>query len=227
MLRWFDLLMRLYPADWRAAFTGEMREVFRGAADHHPWRETAGLLCGAIDQQWQHAKRTLLLPSVFAMAVGLVVALAVQLVVYVSLLPHMSRTLERTLQELAAFLTLFCVLAGVAAGSAFAQQPVQDLATLELARSIYSRALAGLKAAKTMEELRKSAAKLDTEAWVSLDRFGRMVLTAHDRDRELELMLDLPPERRAAPMDIIWAERDGIDRQQRDTPTRYQRHTGA
>jgi hypothetical protein len=56
--------------------------------------------------------------------------------------------------------------------------------------------------------MRKVSANLDSPDWISVDRFGRTVLTKADADRDLESVLKLPPDRRAPGMDIIWAERE-------------------
>ena len=96
------------------------------------------------------------------------------------------------------------MLAGIAAG-----QPVrQDASTLELARSIYSRSFTALREARTLEEMRRLSGDLDAPEWISVDRFGRTILTKKDADRDLESLLALPPERRVTGMDILWAERD-------------------
>ncbi|MDR3704185.1 MAG: hypothetical protein P4L56_31345 [Candidatus Sulfopaludibacter sp.] len=113
------------------------------------------------------------------------------------------RSLARVLEQLSRVLVV-CLLVGIAAG-----QPVkQDAATLELARSIYSSSFTALRQAKTLEELRKLSDDLDAPEWISVDRFGRTILTRQDADRDLESLLALPPERRVTGMDILWAERD-------------------
>lgn len=196
MLRWFDLLMRLYPADWRAEFADEMREVFRNAAPRNAWCETVGLVAGAARQR---------LPSLMPLAGGAALALTAQMAIYVALLPHAGRILQRTIQNLAAFLMLICIVTG----AGLAQQPAQDAATVALAQSIYDHAFAAIRNAKTIADLHKAADELDSPDWVSIDHFGRTVRTGHDTDRELESMAALPPEQRVARMDIIWAEQDG------------------
>ncbi len=89
--------------------------------------------------------------------------------------------------------------------------PKPDTEALELAKSIYTRSFTEVRDAKTLEDMHKVSDRQDSKDWISLDRFGRMVLTKKDPagvDREFESMLSLPPERRVAEMDIIWAERD-------------------
>jgi hypothetical protein len=98
------------------------------------------------------------------------------------------------------------------AGICLAQPaPKPDTEALELAKSIYSRSFTEVRNAKTLEDMHKVSDRQDSKDWISLDRFGRMVLTKQDPagvDREFASMLSLPPERRVAEMDIIWAERD-------------------
>jgi hypothetical protein len=98
------------------------------------------------------------------------------------------------------------------AGICLAQPaPKPDREALELAKSIYSRSFTDVRDAKTLEDMRKVSDRQDLKDWVSLDRFGRTTLTKQDtagEDRELASILSLPPERRVAEMDIIWAERD-------------------
>jgi hypothetical protein len=92
---------------------------------------------------------------------------------------------------------------------AFAQQEIrQDPATLELARSIYTRAFRQLREAKTLEDMKRLSDALDSPDWISVDRMGRTILTRKDADRELESVLALPSERRVTGMDIIWAEQE-------------------
>jgi hypothetical protein len=104
-------------------------------------------------------------------------------------------------------ISLICgtLLAGVCFGQ---QPPKPDTATLELARSIYARTFTELREAKTMDDMRKLSDRLDSQDWIFVDRFGRTGLTKKDAERDLESMLSLPPERRVAEMDIIWAEQD-------------------
>ena len=108
------------------------------------------------------------------------------------------------LERLAAHVFLLSLLVGLAAG----QQARQDPATLDLARSIYSSSLTALRDAKTLDDLRQVSDNLDAPEWISVDRFGRTILTKKEAGRDLESLLALPPERRAASMDIVWAEKD-------------------
>jgi hypothetical protein len=99
---------------------------------------------------------------------------------------------------------VLCLLIGIAAG----QQVKQDPAALELARTIYSSSFTGLREAKTLEDLHKVSNDIDAPEWISVDRFGRTILTKKDVDRDLESLLALPPDRRVTGIDILWAERD-------------------
>jgi len=54
--------------------------------------------------------------------------------------------------------------------------------------------------------MRKLADDLASPDGISVDRFGRIVLTRETADGELASMLALPPERRVTQMDILWAE---------------------
>jgi hypothetical protein len=98
------------------------------------------------------------------------------------------------------------------AGICLAQPaPKPDAAALELAKSIYSRAFKEVRDAKTLEDMQRIGDRQDSKDWISLDRFGRTVLSMHDADgvnREYASMLRLPPESRVGEMDIIWVERD-------------------
>jgi hypothetical protein len=203
-LRWFDLLIFLYPANWRAEFAAEMRTVFLDAMRQHPWREAAGLLRGAIEQRGLQARRTFPLPSPFALFFGLTAALSAQMIVYAALLPHGSRLLLRTWQNIAGFLTVLFVLAVISP----AQTPREDPAALALAKSIYGPTLKALRDAKTLDDLKRADGLLDSEDWISGDRFGRTILTKKDENRELESMLALPPAQRVVTMEIVWAEQD-------------------
>jgi hypothetical protein len=174
MLRVFDLLSMLYPAEYRAQFDDEMRGVFV-ELDRRGWwllLEYGGLVRGALRERRRHMG---------VLAGGAAFASVVNLLLYWYLLPI-----------------------GVAHG----QTVKQDPSALEVARSIYSRSFTALREAKTIEEMRKLSDEMDAPEWISVDRFGRTVLTKKDVDRDLESLLKLPPERRAAGMDIIWAEKD-------------------
>jgi hypothetical protein len=188
MVRLFDLLILLYPAEYRAKFGDEMRSVFlklRNSHDRESWLSVLGfvwieclsLVRGAASEQrsarasWQTAA---------SMSGGALVAWGMHLVMYWTLVP-------------------------VASGQGM---PKQDTATLELAKSIYARSFTALRAAKTLDDLKKLSDDLDSPDWISVDRFGRTILTRKDAERELESMLALPPERRVTEMDIFWAERD-------------------
>jgi hypothetical protein len=204
MLRWFDLMMFLYPAAWRAEYGAEMRTVLLEAAPAHRWREASGLLRGAIDQRCLQVKRTFPVPPAFAMLGGLALALGTHLVVYAALLPHGARILLRTWQNFAGFLTVLLAITGIC----LAQTSKEDPAALALAKSIYGPTLKAVRDAKTVDDLKRADGLLDSEDWISGDRFGRTVLTKKDENRELESMLNLPPEQRAVRMEIIWAEQD-------------------
>jgi len=205
MLRCFNLLLKLYPPDFRAEFGDEMRAVFlslaesRGRRSSFLWNEYGGLLRGAA---WERCRQFQALAP--ALAGGAVFASGMQLLMYWYLLPGKGKNLARALEQLASRLLMLCLLVGIAAG----QQARQDPATLELAKSIYSSSLTALRQAKTMDDLRKVSDDLDAPEWISVDRFGRTILTKKEADRDLESLLALPPDRRVAGMDIIWAERD-------------------
>ena len=84
------------------------------------------------------------------------------------------------LEHFASHVFILCVVAGIAAG----QQPAkQDPAVLEIARSIYRSQMTALREAKTLDDMKKSADRLDSPDWISVDRFGRTVLTREDPDR--------------------------------------------
>jgi hypothetical protein len=175
MLRVFDLLLMLYPAEYRMQFGEEMRAVFV-ELDRRDWwllLEYVGLVRGALRERRRHMG---------VLAGGAAFASVVNLLLYWYLLPI-----------------------GVAHGQTMAKQ---NPSALELARSIYSRSFTALREAKTLDELRKLSDDTDAPEWISVDRFGRTVLTKKDVDRDLENLLKLTPERRAAGMDIIWAEKD-------------------
>jgi hypothetical protein len=174
MLRVFDLLLMLYPAEYRMEFGGEMRTVFL-ELDRRGWRlllEYGGLVRGAIRERRR---------QMGALAGGAAFASILNLLLYWYLLP-----------------------VGVAHGQTVRQDP----SALELARSMYSRSFTALREAKTLDELRRLSDEMDAPEWISVDRFGRTVLTKKDVDRDLENLLKLPAERRAAGMDIVWAEQD-------------------
>src|SRR5579871_2774936 len=121
MVRIFDLLLRLYPRDFRVRFGGEMRTVFLAAAQSRPaWRfacgEYAGLLRGAAREQFQEWK----LPA-SALACGTFFASALQLMLYWCLVPGKGKELPRLFQQLASLLFVFCLLVGIACGQQLKQ----------------------------------------------------------------------------------------------------------
>ena len=179
MTRLFNLLILLYPAEYRAEFGAEMRAVFLAIANSHnrsALSECVGLIRGAVAEHCQRVSWQ----AAASIAGGTGFAFSLQVVMYWSLVPI-----------------------------AFGQQPPrQNAAALELAKSIYTRALTALRDGKTLDDLRKNSDNLDSPDWISVDRFGRTVLTRKDADRELLSVLALPPDRRVTEMDIIWAERD-------------------
>ena len=183
MLRMFHLVMRLYPAAFRAEFEDEMRSVFLALVeDGRPaWSELFELLRGAA-----YERSRLFAP----LAAGAVFAFGSQLLLYRALLtPGL----------------IVCLLAAVVSGQPL---PKQDQAALDEARGIYQRAFTALRNARTMDDMRKLSDALDSADWISVDRFGRPLLTRAQADREFESLLALPPDRRVSAMDIIWAERD-------------------
>jgi hypothetical protein len=56
--------------------------------------------------------------------------------------------------------------------------------------------------------MKKLSDGLDSPDWISVDRFGRTILTRADADRELQSVLAIAPARRVTEMDIVWAEQD-------------------
>ena len=204
MVRVFDLLLMLYPVEYRSEFGDEMRAVFMALAssgNRSYWSEFAALMRGAVSE---HCHRVSLRATA-SMAGGVVFAFGLHVVMYWSLVPGKGKSLGRALEHLAARVFMIAILAGVAFGQ---QQPRQDVATLELAKSIYTRALTALQEAKTLDDMKKLADDLASPDGISVDRFGRIVLTRKTADGELASMLALPPERRVTQMDILWAEQN-------------------
>ena len=116
--------------------------------------------------------------------------------------------MQRAVEDLASRLFLMCLIAGICQAQ---PAPKPDVEALELTKSIYSRNFADVRDAKTLEDMQKVSNRESSKDWISVDRFGRTVLTKQDQDgvnRELASMLSLPPERRVGEMDIIWAEQD-------------------
>ena len=182
MQRFFDLLLMLYPADYRETFGAEMRGVFLQLAEaRRPFwwfalAESQGMISGAIVERVRRLR-----PAPVSLFGGVLCAAALHLLVYTCLLPP-----------------------------AFGQAaPSEGATAVELARTIYSHTFTGLREAKTMDDLRRLIADLEAPDWVSVDRFGRTVLTRADAERELESLLAIPGERRGGVMDVIWAGRDG------------------
>ena len=181
----FNLLLRLYPPSYRAEFGDEMRAVFLSLVkdrNRSYLAELFALIRGAVAEQWRllSERPRASWQTAASMSGGALVACGMHLVLYWSLVP-------------------------VAFGQ---QMPEQDAAALQLAKSIYLRSFSGLRAAKTLDDMKKLADDLDSPDWISVDRFGRTVLTRKEADRELQSVLGLPPERRVTEMDIIWTERD-------------------
>lgn len=210
MTQLFKLLVGLYPAEYRAEFGDEMRTVFLAlvtSRNRSYLTESLGLLRGAA---LEHGR--LLLErsraswqTLAAMSGGMVIAYGMHVLMYWSLVPGKGKGLGRALEHLVSRVFLLAVLVGVAFGQ---QPPKQDSAALELAKSIYLRSFTALRAAKTLDDMKKLSDDLDSPDWISVDRFGRTVLTRKDADREFQSMLALPPDRRVTEMDIVWAERD-------------------
>jgi len=127
---------------------------------------------------------------------------------YWTLVPGKTRTVERVVEDLASPVFLVCLIAGICLAQ---PAPTPDAGALELAKSIYSRSFREVRDAKNLEDMQKISDHQDSKDWISVDRFGRTVLTKQDPEgvnREFASMLSLPPERRVAEMDIIWAEQD-------------------
>ena len=187
MLKIFDLMMRLYPAHFRLEFETEMRVVFTALLNERtPWTELLSLIHGAARERLRTAAK---FRTAVSLAGGVACAFSSQALLY--------RALLHTLA-----VGLFAGIAGA--------QPLlkQDPVTLETAKSIYQKAFTALRDAKNMDDMRKIADSLDAPEWISVDRFGRTLLTRSQADRELESMLAIPPEQRMSTMDIIWAEHD-------------------
>lgn len=180
MVRFFNLLLMLYPAEYRAEFGDEMRTVFLAlerSRNRHYLTEFFGLIRGAASEQWNARASWQAAASVSG---GALLAWGMHVVMYWSLVPI-----------------------------AFGQQvPKQEAATLGLAKSIYARSFTALREARTLDDMKRLSDDLDSPEWISVDRFGRTVLTRKDADRELQSVLALPPELRVTEMDIVWAEQD-------------------
>jgi hypothetical protein len=209
MFRFFSLMSALYTAEYRAEFGDEMRAVLKALAESGGsvglgGREFFGLLRGALSE---HCRLLPLRPA-FSMVCGALLAFGTHLLMYWTLVPGKTKTLQRVVEELASRVFLMCLIAGICLAQ---PAPKPDAGALELAKSIYSRSFADVRDAKTLEDMHKISDRQDSKDWISLDRFGRTVLTMHDTEgvnREFASMLSLPPERRVGEMDIIWAERD-------------------
>ncbi|HXJ38187.1 MAG TPA: hypothetical protein VNH18_02850 [Bryobacteraceae bacterium] len=102
----------------------------------------------------------------------------------------------------------FLLLCAIATASHAQSPPRQDPTALAIAKTIYRDSLTALRDARTLDDMKKVSQNLDSPDWISVDRFGRTILTRKDAEKELESMLSLPPERRVGPMEIIWADRD-------------------
>ncbi len=205
MLRVFDLLLLLYPAEYRAEFGAEMRAVFLAlAASARPrWRfcrrECLGLLEGSLREQGRSLKQ-----RAAPLACGALVASGGQFLLYFYLLPVRRAGLSRVLGRLVSHLFLVLLLVRVA----FSQPATQNPAALELAKGIYAASFTALRQATTLADLRKLSDDIDAPEWVSVDRLGRTILTKKEADRDLEGLLALPPDRRVTAMEILWAEQD-------------------
>jgi hypothetical protein len=180
MKRLFDLLLLLYPAAYRAEFGDEMRTVFLALVKSRNRHYFAEVfgLIRGAASEQWSARASW--QAAASMSGGAVLAWGLHAVMYWSLVP-------------------------VAFGQ---QMPKQEAAALDLAKSIYARSFTALREARTLNDMKKLSDDLDSPAWISVDRFGRTVLTRKDADRELQSVLALPPERRVTEMDIVWAEQD-------------------
>ena len=189
--RLFDLCLSFYPGEFRAAFEAEMRAVLAGVSATRPGARTVlaevlGLLAGAAAAHIACARAAGLGRIAASMAAGAGLAGTLQALIYRSL--------------------LCSLIAGIALSQAL---PKEDPAALETARSIYRAAFTALRDAKTMDDMRRLSRSLDSPEWISVDRFGRRVFDRAGAERDLESLLQLPPERRVTRMDIVWAEQDG------------------
>jgi len=184
----------LYPLEYRSEFGDEMRAVFMAltsSRNRSYLAEFAALMRGAVSEHWHRVS----LRATASMAGGTVFAFGLHVVLYWWLVPVN-----------AARIFMLAILVSVAFGQT---PPKQDTATLELAKSIYLRSFVALREAKTLDDTKKLADGLDSPDWISVDRFGRTILTRKDADQELQSVLALPAERRVTEMDIVWADRDG------------------
>jgi hypothetical protein len=108
MYRLFSTLIASYPADYRAEFGAEMRDVFR-AIDDSPRpgsrlercrfavEEVIGLLRGALSE---HCRRLVLRPAI-PMVGGALLAFGMHLLMYWSLLPGIRKALQKTAEHFA------------------------------------------------------------------------------------------------------------------------------
>jgi hypothetical protein len=183
MLRIFQLLMLLYPADYRAEFGDEMRAVFAAVAGERLFAEILGLMRGALLERCRQGC------ALASMAAGAVCAFGAHLLMYRYFVGHF---------------VILCFVAGIAAGQPRVQQ---DRAAMETARTIYRDSMTALREAKTVDDIKRLAGALGSPEFISVDRFGRLV-PRQQIGAEFEEILALPPNRRAAGIDILWAEQD-------------------
>ena len=198
----FNLLIALYPSAFRAEFETEMRAVFMElAATTPPARfaqvEIPALFAGAAREHWRYALKFDV--QAISMAFGAIAAFWVHLALYALLVPVKGHGLGRLLSL---FSLALCVVIA---------QPIvkQDPETLRIANAIYAKSFKSLREAKTVADLVKLSELLEAADWISVDRFGRTVLTKQSALKELESLLTLPPEQRVTAMDIVWAEKEG------------------
>jgi hypothetical protein len=173
------LPLRLYPAEHHAEFGDEMLDVFHGVTAARPMgRELGGLLQGLVRERCRQLMRDA--PPAASLVAGSVFAGGVHWLAYWFPIPGKAKGLRLFPPILVAFI-------------GFAQQPPrQDPATLELAKSIYTRAFTELRAAKTLEDMKRLADRLDSPEWISVDRFGRTALKRQDADRLMVLASMMP-----------------------------------
>ena len=216
MLNLFDLLLLLYPANFRIEFGQEMRRVFcalarariaesRVDAALFVFSEYSGLLRGALTERCQQFQNGRWQTS-GSFAAGALLASGMHMFAYWCLVPIKGHGFKGLWAQISSRLLMLILAVGLAVGQPL---PRQNPAVLETAREIYRKSFTALRDANTIEDMRRISGELDSPDWVSVDRFGRRILTTpQDRDKEFESMLSIPKERRVSILDIVWAERD-------------------
>ena len=207
----FELLLRLYPREHRVEFGEDMRGVLREivggretglARARMVGTEMLGRGCGAASERFCELAGRMEAP----MVAGIVSACVIHVLMYRELVPVRARSFSRLLELFGQCVATALLLGGVVYGQ---QQAKEDAEILSTVKSIYLANLVALREAKTLEDMKKLADGMDAPEWVSVDRFGRTVMTRRDVDRELGSMLSIPGDRRVMGLEVIWAERAG------------------